>query len=162
MHICNVRKQRSLSSTIEYTINGCLLFAQGQNLDSKVIISHNTFINFISSSQSLVRANVNNDVTFSNLLFFYNANFGNKNATLINVGDGAIGTLTFADNIRYNNGTSVINLNPFGGTAAPGYPNTVVPLAEANPFDGAPSTSPTVSSFRMQNMPNTVQPTNID
>lgn len=92
-------------STIEYTINGCLLFAQGQNLDSKVIISHNTFINFISSSQSLVRANVNNDVTFSNLLFFYNANFGNKNATLINVGDGAIGTLTFADNIRYNNGT---------------------------------------------------------
>ena len=42
-----------------------------------------------------------------------------KNATLINVGDGAIGTLTFADNIRYNNGTSVINLNPFGGTAAP-------------------------------------------
>lgn len=123
-------------STIEYTINGCLLFAQGQNLDSKVIISHNTFINFISSSQSLVRANVNNDVTFSNLLFFYNANFGNKNATLINVGDGAIGTLTFADNIRYNNGTSVINLNPFGGTAAPGYPNTVVPLAEANPFDG--------------------------
>jgi hypothetical protein len=59
-----------------------MLFAQGQNLDSKVIISHNTFINFISSSQSLVRANVNNDVTFSNLLFFYNANFGNKNATM--------------------------------------------------------------------------------
>lgn len=121
--------------------NGCLFFANGVDMPSTIKISNNTFINFISNSQPLVNGNLIGDISYSNLLFYYNyAGTDNKAhpATLLNIGNGK-GTYTFDKIIRYDKndaGTYKTTLRPFSTTVPDGQANNFFANEDKNPFDG--------------------------
>lgn len=121
--------------------NGCLFFANAFEMPSSITISNNTFINFISNSQPLVNGNLTGNISYSNLLFYYNyAGTDGKAhpATLINVGSGN-GTCSFEKIIRYDKkdaDTYKTTLRPFSGTVPAGQPNNFFANEDKNPFDG--------------------------
>ena len=148
------------ASTIETNAtNGCIFFAANQDMPNIITISNNTFINFISNSQPLVIGKLIGNISYSNLLFYYNyAGTDDKAhpATLINVNDGD-GTYSFEKIIRYDKkdgDTYKTTLRPFAGTVPSGQSNSF--FANEIRSTAELSTLLMVSSFQAPNMPNTV------
>ena len=130
------------ASTIETNAtNGCIFFAANQDMPNIITISNNTFINFISNSQPLVIGKLIGNISYSNLLFYYNyAGTDDKAhpATLINV-SGGDGTYSFEKIIRYDKkdgDTYKTTLRPFAGTVPSGQSNSFFANESKNPFDG--------------------------
>ncbi len=123
------------SPVVGNAINGSLVFASGFDLSGNITVSNNTFVNFISASQSLVRGVIKANVTLQNNLFWTDETT-NRNATFINAEGSEAGTYVISDNIQYNGSTSTIKFNYFGGTTPTGQTNTLLSVEETNPFDG--------------------------
>ena len=102
----------------------------------KAEISHNTFINFVANSQSLVRSKVTGEVSFTNLLFWHNSE-NKRTGTLINTQGAAPSMLTFDMLINYvTDNSQEVTYSHFNGTVPEGYKNTQIELTETDPFDG--------------------------
>lgn len=123
-----------------YLINGTILFMGSTEecgiYSGKAEISHNTFINFVANSQSLVRSKVTGEVSFTNLLFWHNSET-KRTGTLINTQGAAPGMLTFDMLINYvTDNSQEVTYSHFNGTVPEGYKNTQIELTETDPFDG--------------------------
>lgn len=128
------------SPVVGNAINGTLVCALGQNsqaldLSGNITASNNTFVNFISVSQSLVRGVIKANVTLQNNLFWTDETEDRK-ATFINAEGSEAGTYVISDNIQYNNTTAAIKFNYFSGKTPTGQTNTVLSVEKTNPFDG--------------------------
>lgn len=134
-----IRNNVFYTSDKQYTLNGTILFlgnadATAGTFSGKLEISHNTFINFIANSQSIVRGKITGEVSFSNLLFWNNP-VNDRTATLINTHQG-VPSLTFETLINYIANDKKVTYSYFAGSVPTGYSNSQISLATSNPFEG--------------------------
>lgn len=135
-----IRNNVFYTSDRQYTLNGTILFlgnadATAGTYSGKLEISHNTFINFIANSQSIVRGKITGEVSFSNLLFWNNP-VSDKTATLINTHQGVPTSLTFETLINYVANDKKVTYSYFAGAVPAGYSNSQISLATSDPFEG--------------------------
>lgn len=133
------------SSVAGNSVNGNLVYSEKFNLSANITVDNNTFINFIPSSLSMIRAIILGVVDINNNLIYTDYNTS-KNATFVNAFAGSNGTYNFSDNIQYNKTEAVINFNHFAGTTPAGNPNTKLVPESTNPFDTAQG-----ATFDMEN-----------
>ena len=124
----------------QYALNGTILFLGNADntagtYSGKLEISHNTFINFIANSQSIVRGKIAGEVIFSNLLFWNNS-ANERTGTLINTHKEQPASLTFETLINYVANDKKVTYSHFAGTVPTGYSNSQIGLATSDPFKG--------------------------
>lgn len=103
------------------------------NIANTLTIENNTFINFICSSQSMVRGYIEGKVVFRNLLLWSNSSV-KKSATLLNVHSATPSVVTFENLLKFDKGKD-IPTNYWNGTIPSGYTQTKVEAASSDPFD---------------------------
>lgn len=123
-----------------YVINGTLLFMNtGEyNASNTIRIENNTFVNFVCSSQAMLRGIIKGSVVFSNLLFWNNPNDATKlSSTLINTGSTPPAEVIFGDMLKFDsNKDKVIPINYWNNKGNPeGYEQGKVEEVSSDPFD---------------------------
>lgn len=103
------------------------------NIANTLTIENNTFINFICSSQSMVRGYIEGKVVFRNLLLWSNSSV-KKSATFLNVHSATPSVVTFENLLKFDKGKD-IPTNYWNGTIPSGYTQTKVEAASSDPFD---------------------------
>lgn len=127
------------STTNNFTINATILFlgnsenAGVYNAKNTVTIENNTFINFICSSQSMVRGRIEGTVVFRNLLLWSNSSIL-RSASLLNVQSKTPLVVTFENLLKFDKGED-ITINYWSSTIPSGYTQTKVEAASSDPFD---------------------------
>lgn len=116
-------------------INGTLLFAAGKDIDYPVTVVNNTYVNFLTSSQSLVKGILKQNVTIENNIFWTNT-ATTYNTTLVMAEDGSTGTqYNLNGNILFNKGANN-SLRYFAGTVPSEQQNITIASESSDPFDG--------------------------
>lgn len=126
-------------TTDNLAINATVLFlgnseaAGVYNAKNTVTVENNTFINFICSSQSMVRGRIEGTVVFRNLLLWSNSKEA-RTATLLNVQSKIPSGVTFENLLEFDKGED-ITINYWSSTIPSGYTQTKVEAASSDPFD---------------------------
>lgn len=126
-------------TTDNLAINATVLFlgnseaAGVYNAKNTVTVENNTFINFICSSQSMVRGRIEGTVVFRNLLLWSNSKEA-RTATLLNVQSKIPSGVTFENLLKFDKGED-ITINYWSSTIPSGYTQTKVEAASSDPFD---------------------------
>lgn len=102
------------------------------NIANTLTIENNTFINFICSSQSMVRGYIEGKVVFRNLLLWSNSSV-KKSATLLNVHSATPSVVTFENLLKFDKDKE-ITISYWSGVPS-GYTQTKVEAASSDPFD---------------------------
>lgn len=102
------------------------------NIANTLTIENNTFINFICSSQSMVRGYIEGTVVFRNLLLWSNSGTA-KNMTLLNVHSKTPSGVTFENLLKFDKNKE-ITISYWAGVPS-GYTQVKVEAASSDPFD---------------------------
>lgn len=102
------------------------------NIANTLTIENNTFINFICSSQSMVRGYIEGTVVFRNLLLWSNSGT-EKNMTLLNVHSKTPSGVTFENLLKFDKNKE-ITISYWVGVPS-GYTQVKVEAASSDPFD---------------------------
>lgn len=102
------------------------------NIANTLTIENNTFINFICSSQSMVRGYIEGKVVFRNLLLWSNSSV-KKSAILLNVHSATPSVVTFENLLKFDKDKE-ITISYWSGVPS-GYTQTKVEAASSDPFD---------------------------
>lgn len=102
------------------------------NIANTLTIENNTFINFICSSQSMVRGYIEGTVVFRNLLLWSNSGTV-KNMTLLNVHSKTPSGVTFENLLKFDKNKE-ITISYWAGVPS-GYTQVKVEAASSDPFD---------------------------
>lgn len=127
-------------TTDNLAINATVLFlgnseaAGVYNAKNTVTVENNTFINFICSSQSMVRGRIEGTVVFRNLLLWSNSKEA-RTATLLNVQSKIPSGVTFENLLEFDKGEKVV-INYWNNQGNPeGYEQGKVEEVSSDPFD---------------------------
>lgn len=129
-------------TTDNLAINATVLFlgnseaAGVYNAKNTVTVENNTFINFICSSQSMVRGRIEGTVVFRNLLLWSNSKSKEaRTATLLNVQSKIPSGVTFENLLEFDKGEKVV-INYWNNKGNPeGYEQGKVEEVSSDPFD---------------------------
>lgn len=134
------------SASRDWAVNGTVVFCNTADISSLIDVTNNTFINFVTASQSLIKGTFKGSVNFNNLLFWvYKNNWSTtdyKNMSLLFVTNAEpIGTGINSDKILFyvdflDGLETELNLNLFSGTRPSGLTAKSFPAEETDPFTG--------------------------
>lgn len=134
----NVKNNVFYASNDGQAINGTLLFASGKDVDYPVIIMNNTYVNFLTNSQALVKGVLKKDVTIENNIFWTNTTDKSYGCALVTPETGS-------GNIQYNLSKNILfnknkdnSLSYFTKDNVPsGMENTSISSESSDPFEGS-------------------------
>ena len=123
------------SSVVNNAINGNLVFSNGFDLSGEITVANNTFVNFLTMSQSAIKGIIKGTINVNNNLIY--TDYSTKHTVgFVNALEGSEGTYNIQDNIQYNKQSVEIVVNSFSGTTPSGVSNTKLTPEDTNPFDG--------------------------
>lgn len=123
------------SSVLNNAINGNLVFSNNLELSSEITVANNTFVNFLTMSQSAIKGIIKGTINVNNNLIYTDYN-KKQTVGFVNALGGSEGTYNIHDNIQYNKQSVEINVNSFSGTTPDGATNIKLTPEATNPFDG--------------------------
>ena len=123
------------SSVANNAINGNLVFSNDFELSGEITVANNTFVNFLTMSQSAIKGIIKGTINVNNNLIY--TDYGKKQTVgFVNALDNSEGTYNIHDNIQYNKQSVEIIVNSFSGTTPSGATNIKLTPETTNPFDG--------------------------
>lgn len=134
------------SASKEWAVNGTVVFCKEADITSQIDVTNNTFINFVTASQALIRGTFKGSVNFNNLLFWVykrNAWINYKTMSLLFVTNAEpVGTGINSDKILFyvyfadDLSAQELNLTLFSGKKPEDLTAISFPAEETDPFIG--------------------------
>lgn len=127
------------SKTESQAINGTVFYASGKDVDCPVTIMNNTFVNFLTNSQPLIKGVLKRDVVAANNIFWTNTSVGKPYSTaLVTAEVNSTENIVYdlSGNILFNKGLDNNTLKYFNDPVPEGKANLKVEPESSDPFEG--------------------------